>query len=107
MEFTDGSTWGLDASGSAQMLAGFRAGALAAFEYLKTIKKNTGTESIINSLDELSNITPPKEQRDKWKSHFKTGTRFVGRKIKEAYEKEGVKAVEDELENNIFSQPDK
>jgi hypothetical protein len=40
VEFTDGSTWGLDASDSADMVAGFRAGAEAAQEYLQTVERN-------------------------------------------------------------------
>jgi hypothetical protein len=107
VEFTDGSTWGLGTSDYAPMLAGFRAGAKASLEYLQAVERNNGVNAVIKSLDVLANITPPIEQSQKWKSHFKTGTRLVSRRIKEAYEKEGVKAVEAELENSIFLSIDK
>ncbi len=104
VEFSDGSTWGSGAAHYAPMLAGFRAGVKAAYEYLQTVERNNGIDAVVKGLDELANLSPPKEQSEKRGSNFtfRTGAKAVGRKIKEVYEKEGLKAVETELQNNTL-----
>jgi hypothetical protein len=104
VEFSDGSTWGSGVAHYAPMLAGVRAGAKAAYEYLQTVERNDGIDAVIKALDELANLPPPKEQSEKQGSNFtfRTGAKAVGQRIKEVYEKEGIKAVESELQNNTL-----
>jgi hypothetical protein len=97
VEFTDGSTWGKGASYYAPLLTAFRNGVMAAYEYLQTVERNNGVDAVIKTLDELPSLTAPKEA-DKF--YFRTGAKAVGRRIKARYEKEGLKAITDELANN-------
>lgn len=97
VEFTDGSTWGQEASYYAPLLAAFRSGVKAAYEYLRTVERNNGVDAVLKAIDELPNLTAPKEA-DKF--YFRTGAKLVSRRIKARYEKEGLQAVTNELTNN-------
>ncbi len=104
VEFADGSTWGSGTPHYAPMLAEYRAGVEAAYEYLQTVGRNDGVNAVITALDELENLTLLKEQSEKrrWKFQFKVGVKAVSRRIKEVYEKEALKAVEAALKNNTL-----
>lgn len=96
--FTDGSTWGKDASKSAQQLAGVRGGGAAALEYLKGINKQDGIEAVIKTLDEMKELLPPVDKSEIWKRGFRSGISNIKNHIKRAYENEGIKGAETELQ---------
>jgi hypothetical protein len=106
VEFTDGSTWGQDISESAQQLAGVRAGREAFLEHLKIINKQNGIEAVIKALDEIKDVLPPNDKSEIWKRGFRSGTSTIKFLMKSAYEKEGIKGAEIELQksfDNSFS----
>lgn len=99
VEFTDGSTWGKDNSNSAQQLAGIKAGVKATLEYLREINKQNGIEAVIEELSEMKELLPPEDKSVIWKRGYQNGVRYIKLKIKRAFEKDRIKAVEAELQN--------
>lgn len=103
VEFTDGTTWGADIYESRQKLAGLRAGARAGQEYLQKIIGQKGIEFVMEAVDELKNISPPDNiQNERWKKGFNLGLRVLSNHIKDGYKKEGIKAIETELQKAQF-----
>lgn len=102
VEFTDGTTWGLDVSNSSQTLAGMRAGGKAGQEYLLKIKGEKGINRVIEAVDEVQNISLPENQNNDWQRGFKIGLRSLSSHIKNAYKKEGIKGIEIELQKPQF-----
>lgn len=98
VEFTDGSTWGRDVSKSAEQIAGMRAGAKASLEYLRKINEQSGNEAVIQALDETNVLMPPENQSDIWKRGFRSGASNIKYRVKRAYENEGIKGAEAELQ---------
>lgn len=101
VEFTDGSTWGNDLSNSAQQLAGVKAGVKVFVEYLNEIKKQNGIQDVIKTLDETKELLPPDDKSGNWKRGFRSGANAIKHSIKRAYEKEGIKGIESELQKSF------
>jgi hypothetical protein len=53
VEFTDGTTWGMDISKSAEQFAGVKAGTKVGREYLQKISRQDGIEASIKAIDEI------------------------------------------------------
>ena len=99
VEFADGTTWGEDSSESAQQLIGLRAGAEMLLDYLKNINKQDGIEAVIKALDATKDTVPlPENQNYIWQRGFRTGISVITVRFKKIYEKQGIKALEKELQ---------
>lgn len=105
VEFTDGSTWGRDVSKSAEQIAGMRAGAKASLEHLKKINEENGIEAVIKALDETKDFPVAENQSDVWKRGFKVGINSIKNRVKRAYETEGVKSAETNLQKPFDASP--
>ena len=101
VEFSDGSTWGKDLSETAQTLIGMRAAIKAALERFKIIEKQNGIASVIKSLDETNDESVSENQSTNWNKGYRLGSRIIKNRIKLAFEKEGNKAAETELQKLI------
>lgn len=102
VEFTDGSTWGQDLSESAQRLAGLRAGAKTAQEFLLKAEKQNGLDSFPKAFDDVKDLLPPEGQSQHWKSGFKSGVNNIKSRMERLYEKEGGEAVVIDLQKPLF-----
>ena len=98
VEFTDGTTWGMDLSQSAQTSAGVRAGRKIGKEHLLKVKEQNGINEVIKTLDNPPVISPPENQNPKWQSGFKTGLKYFLFGLKRVYKEKGVEGLESELQ---------
>jgi hypothetical protein len=85
VEFDDGTTWGQDKSQSAELLAGQRAGARAALEYLNNSKKEGGVSALakIGKLTTIP-ITPPPNHSAQWLEGFRSGASIIQNRFQSA-----------------------
>lgn len=113
VEFTDGTTWGADVCGTAERLAGERAGGAAAADRLLELLAQSGPDAVMKvvkgkfagspeseakAIDErLSDITPPPEHSPAWEEGFRTGKRVMALRIKRSVELSGPVGLEPEL----------
>lgn len=98
VELADGSTWGPDESKSSEMLAGQRAGAHQAIEWLTGILNKQGPLAVMQSIETgIHDVVPPPGKSAEWLTGFDGGRGAVKERVMTAYGKSGVGAIESEL----------
>jgi hypothetical protein len=98
VELADGSNWGPDDSGAAETLAGERAGARLYIDKAKGLSKAHGVITMMNKIDQMdfSSDIPP-DATPYWVKGFRAGVGTEKYRLRQAYEKNGVSALEDEM----------
>lgn len=101
VEFSDGSTTGLDVHNSRAMLAGMREGAKKEKQQLRDLLKRKGPSAVLESTeaDPASDPEPtisPKPSAE-WLEGFRSGVGSIRHRIKEAAQAGGLKQIELEL----------
>jgi hypothetical protein len=87
VEFTDGTTWGVDTYSSSEVLAGMRAGALAATKYLHRLLTAQGAASFAATLERTAdNISIPAGYASKWQEGFQRGVASITERAKREIE---------------------
>lgn len=98
VELADGSTWGPDESKSSDRLAGQRAGAHQAVEQLVNILHRDGPLAVMQHVEaNTSEVIPPLGHSPEWRNGFEGGVGAMKVRLKAAYSKSGIAAVESEL----------
>jgi hypothetical protein len=111
VEFNDGSTWGEDATRTKESLSGSRAGAKVYLEYLQRVKRERGIHAVIKTVNQpitealkVENaLIPNSNQNGRWTLGFRDGMSKTKQRIKKAFESNGIKAAEAELEKPFDS----
>lgn len=86
VEFDDGTTWGQDKFQAAELLAGQRAGAKAALDYLNKSEKEGGTSALVK-ISKLNAIplTPPSNHSAQWLEGFRSGASIIQSRFQSAF----------------------
>lgn len=102
VEFTDGSTWGADIHKSAEKIAGQRAGARAALQYLLRISQSKGSSAILEAIEAEGFDSPiPPDHSPEWASGFQSGVGHIKGRLIQAYKEGGVASIESTLRQPI------
>lgn len=85
VEFDDGTTWGQDKFQSAELLAGQRAGAHAALDYLNKSQKEGGVMALtrIGKLNSIPIAAPPNHSAQ-WLEGFRSGASIIQERFRSA-----------------------
>lgn len=85
VEFDDGTTWGQDKFQSVELLAGQRAGAHAALDYLNESQKEGGVIALakIGKLNSIP-IAPPPNHSAQWLEGFRSGASIIQERFRSA-----------------------
>jgi hypothetical protein len=95
VELGDGRTLGPDVCKSAESLAGQRAGASKAGNYLREVFANGGAPAVVKAVRHgLPEITPPQDRSAVWQEGFRLGARVYADRVKHAAQEWGEGEVE-------------
>lgn len=98
VEFADGTMWGPDEYKSTERLAGQRAGAHQVVEHLMKILSKDGPLAVMQSVEGgMADVVPPTGHSPEWLNGFNGGVGAMRERLKTAYSKTGVGAIESEL----------
>jgi hypothetical protein len=102
VEFTDGTTWGEDVCGTAESLAGSRAGAREARKLLREVFAAEGVDAVLSRVKTgLTEIEPPPNQSLRWKEAFLGGVKSYVERIRQADQEWGYTEIEHALQRPI------
>ena len=97
VEFSDGKSWGVDTTKSAEKVAGAR----AAIETLRMrfagIIRSATANDLPEILESMATIELPAEHSDSWNFGFRSGTRSLTNRLKRANQAGGLAEVNSEL----------
>ncbi|MEN3334767.1 MAG: hypothetical protein V7641_4132 [Blastocatellia bacterium] len=83
VEYTDGTTWGVDTYSSGEVLAGLRAGAQTATRYLHRLLTEQGAASFAGGLERAAgDVSIPVGHSSKWQEGFQRGVAFITERAK-------------------------
>lgn len=95
VEFTDGTTWGVDTYSSGEVLAGLRAGAQTATKYLRRLLTEQGSASFAERLERVADdVSIPVGHSSKWQEGFQRGVAFISERVKHKIEGYSSAAIE-------------
>lgn len=95
VEFLDGSVWGPDIYRSAERLAGQRAGAQAAAEYLLKILKERGPNTVMTTLEQENfGPNPPQDKQPRWIEGYSVGLNIVRERLRQNAATQTANAIE-------------
>lgn len=98
VEFADGTIWGPDESKSNESLAGQRAGAHQFIEHVMKQLSTDGPLAVMQSIEgSIADVVPPGGHSPEWLNGFNGGVGAMRVRLKAAYRKTGVSAIESEL----------
>ena len=99
VEFTDGSTWGVDSCQSAERLSGLRAGARVAKLRFKKKLDERGVDALLAQLYANDpDLAPPEGHSDAWKAGFRGAINTLRERIRQANVEGGLPDVEAALQ---------
>jgi hypothetical protein len=102
IEFTDGTTWGVDLFKFAERMAAQRLGMREAAQRLLKIFNERGASAVVNALDSgVLDFTPPPGHSAEWNKAFDGGKNITKSRLRKAMEKGGLNQVERELLEKI------
>lgn len=102
VEFTDGTTWGVDEFKSAEKLAGRRAGARATRERLLALLEAEGALAVIHAVtpDEFT-FEAPEGKSPEWLDGFRLGVKSVRARVRHAGGMGDLKEIESALRRPV------
>lgn len=99
VEFSDGSTWGVDSCQSAERLSGLRAGAHAAKLRFKKKLDESGIDTLLAQLYANDpDLAPPEGHSDAWKAGFRGAINTLRERVRQANVEGGLPDVEAALQ---------
>ena len=97
VEFSDGKTWGLDSTKSAERVAGQRAAIEALTTRLTGIIRGANANDMANVLESMASLAPPPQHSDEWNDGFQGAARSLTNRLKRANRAGGLGQVNSEL----------
>jgi hypothetical protein len=98
VEFSDGTSWGLDSAKSAERTAGQRAALQILSKRLIKVLNAGNSADVITAIDAgVANIEPPTGRSEEWKEGFRLGCKSVVLRLKRAQGRGGWIQVDSEL----------
>jgi hypothetical protein len=102
VEFSDGTTWGIDYCQAQEHLDGYRAGLRTARALFKQMLTDNDGEKLIAELNKGPlNIDSPSGHSDLWEKSFKSGIEAMRGSVIRAYQERGFPEIEIELNRPI------
>lgn len=108
VEFTNGTTWGIDACQSTEKLSGLRAGAMAAREKLVTLRDQDNGRALVNLLKLMPPmLDAPDGHSPVWVKSFHGGVSGFFDRVKRANHEGGLPEAERVLRLPIDASEDR